>query len=125
MKHPYPSNIHIPFVTGVTNDNFSLTQKNVLKIEAELSALKSYVDCEFSALTSKIDIFSEIVLSDLHNKEHKNSQSQVFKKNITLLQNEKKKNQRKLLTNHYSKHKRPLEVLIRPNARTPSIVRKP
>ena len=91
MKHPYPSNIHIPFVTGVTNDNFSLTQKNILKIEAELSALKSYVDCEFSALTSKIDIFSEIVLSDLHNKEHKNSQSQVFKKNITLLQNEKKK----------------------------------
>ena len=59
MKHPYPSNIHIPFVTGVTNDNSSLTEKNILKIEAELSALESYVDCEFSALTSKIDIFSD------------------------------------------------------------------
>ena len=93
MKHPYPSNIHIPFVTGVTNDNSSLTEKNILKIKAELSALESYVDCEFSALTSKIDIFSDAIkndLSDLHTKEHKNSQSKVLKKNITLLQNEKK-----------------------------------
>ena len=52
-----PPNIHTPLVTSVTNYNSSLTQNNILKIQAQLSALKSYVDCELSALTFKIDIF--------------------------------------------------------------------
>ena len=41
----------------------------MLKIEAQLSALKVYLDCELSTLTSKIDTFSESlkhVLSSLH-----------------------------------------------------------
>ena len=62
----------------------------MLKLEAKLSVLKSYVDCEHSALTSKIDIFFysiKSVLSDLQNKEHENSQIEVPKKNTTL-QNE-------------------------------------
>ena len=86
-----PSNIHTPLVSSVTNDNSSLTQKNTLKIEAQLSALKSCPDCELSALTSKIHAFSDSIkniLSDLQNKERENSQIGVLKKNITLLQNE-------------------------------------
>ena len=85
------SNIHTLLVASVTNDNFSLTQKNILKIEAQLWALKSYVDCELSALASKIDFFSDSVkntLSDLQDKEQEDSQIEVLKKNITLLQNE-------------------------------------
>ena len=88
-----PSNIYTPLVTSVTNDNSLLTQQNILKIEAQLLALKNYVDCELSALTFKIDGFSDSiknVLSDLQNEEHENSQIEVLKKNITLLQNEKK-----------------------------------
>ena len=49
------------------------------------------IDCELSVLTSKIDIFYDSIkniLSVLQNKEHENSQIEVPKKNITLLQNE-------------------------------------
>ena len=53
-----PSDTHTPLVANVTNENSRLTQKNILKIEAQVSVLKSYVDCEISALTSKIDFFS-------------------------------------------------------------------
>ena len=83
--------IHTPLVASVTNENSTLTQKNSLKIEAQLSVLRSYVNYKLSALTSKIDVFSDSIkkaLSDLQNKEHKNSQIEVLKKNITLLQNE-------------------------------------
>ena len=44
----------------------------MLKIEAQLSALKSYVDCELSTLTSKIDAFSDSLkhaLANLQNRE--------------------------------------------------------
>ena len=88
-----PSNIYTPLVTSVTNDNSPLTQQNILKIEAQLLALKSYVDCELSALTFEIDGFSDSiknVLSDLQNEEHENSQIEILKKNVILLQNEKK-----------------------------------
>ena len=82
-----PTDIHALLVTSVTNDKFRLTQKNILKIEAKLSVLKSYVDCEFSALTSKIDVFYDSiknVVSDFKNKELENSEIEVLKKIITL-----------------------------------------
>ena len=84
-----PSNIHTPLVASITNDNSSLTQKNILKIEAHLSVLKSYVDCELATLTCKIEgFFDPTVLSDLQTKEHENRQIEVLKKNITLFRNE-------------------------------------
>ena len=86
-----PSNIHTPVLASVPNDNSSLTPKNILKMEAQLSVLKSYIDCKLAPLTSKIVVFSDSVknvLSDLQNKEHENSQIEVLKKNVTLLQNE-------------------------------------
>ena len=45
----------------------------MLKIEAQLSALKSYVDCELSMLTSKIDAFSDSLkhaLADIQKREN-------------------------------------------------------
>ena len=56
-----PSDIHSHLVASVTNDNSRLTQKNILKIEAQLLALKSYVERELSALTPKIDFFSDSI----------------------------------------------------------------
>ena len=77
-------------------------------------------------MTSKTDIFSDSiknVLSDLQNKEHENSQIEVFERNITLLQKEKK------IKGHYYRiitrnTEERCEVLIRPNAQTLSIIRK-
>ena len=56
-KTSTPSNIHTLLVASVKNDISALTQKIILEVEAELSVLKSHVDCELSALTSKIDGF--------------------------------------------------------------------
>ena len=56
-----PSDTHSHLVASVTNDNSRLTEKNILKIEAQLLALKSYVERELSALTPKIDFFSDSI----------------------------------------------------------------
>ena len=56
-KTSTPSNIHTLLVASVKNDISALTQKIILEVEAELSVLKSHVDCELSALTSKFDVF--------------------------------------------------------------------
>ena len=103
----------------ITNDNSRLIQKTILKTEAQLSVLQSYVDCELSALTSKIDMFSDSiknVLSDLQNKEHEKSQIEVLKKNITFLQNEiKSKDTYRIITRNTEDS---YEVLMRPNPQT-------
>ena len=83
-----PSDTHTPLVASAINVNSRLTLKSILKIEAHALVLTSYIECELSALTSKIEVFSDSirnVLSDLQNKKHKNGQ--VLKKNITFLQN--------------------------------------
>ena len=124
-----PSDTHFLLVASVMNDNFRLTQKNILKIDPQLSVLKkSYVDCELSASTSKIDVFSDSiknVLSNLQNKEHKKSQAEVLKKNITFLQNEIKLEDTTIeslletqnIEDHYA-------VLIRPNPQILSVDRQ-
>ena len=56
-KTSTPSNIHTLLVASVKNDISALTQKIILEVEAELSVLKSHVDCELSALTSTFDAF--------------------------------------------------------------------
>ena len=83
-----PSDTHTPLVASAINVNSRLTLKSILKIEAHALVLTSYIECELSALTSKIEVFSDSirnVLPDLQNKKHKNGQ--VLKKNITFLQN--------------------------------------
>ena len=43
----------------------------MLKIEAQLSVLKSYVDCEISTFTSKINAFSDSLKHALVNLQKK------------------------------------------------------
>ena len=45
----------------------------MLKIEAHLSVLKSYVDCELSTLTSKIKSFSDSLKNALGNLQKRES----------------------------------------------------
>ena len=63
----------------------------MLKIEAQLSALKSYVDCELSTLTSKIDAFSDSLkhaLANLQNRESNHANTDRLQQSITSLENE-------------------------------------
>ena len=101
-----PSDAHTPLVASITNYNSRLTQKNILKIDTQLSVLKNYVDCKLSALTSKIHVFSDSiknVLSNLQNKKHENSQIEVLTKNITFLMNETQKTLTTHLFGHFAK----------------------
>ena len=45
-----PTDIQIPIDNNNLNYTCNFTQKTILKIEGQLSALKSYVDCEFYTL---------------------------------------------------------------------------
>ena len=49
-----PTDIQTPINANDLNYTSNFTQKSMLKIEAQLSALKSYVNCELSTLISKI-----------------------------------------------------------------------
>ena len=63
----------------------------MLKIEAQLSALKSYVDCELSTLTSKIDAFSDSLkhaLANLQKRESNYANTDLLQQSIASLENE-------------------------------------
>ena len=69
----------------------------MLKIEAQLSTLKSYIDCELSTLTSKIDAFSDSLkhaLPNLQKRESNYAKTDLLQQNITLLKNELKSKDR-------------------------------
>ena len=66
---------------------------SMLKIEAQLSALKSYIDCELSTLTSKIDTFSDSLkhaLANLQKRESNYANTDLIQQSITSLENELK-----------------------------------
>ena len=65
----------------------------MLKIEAHLSVLKSYVNCELSTLTSKIESFSDLLentLGNLQKRESNYANTDLIQQNITSLENELK-----------------------------------
>ena len=69
----------------------------MLKIEAQLSALKSYVDCELSTLTSKIDAFSDSLkhaLANLQKRESICANTDLLQQSIASLENELKSKDR-------------------------------
>ena len=77
--------------------NLNATKNDILKVDAQLSALKSYVNCEFSILRNQIESFTGHTKMSLG---HENSNEDALHKNIAFLQNElieknkkKKKNQ--------------------------------
>ena len=58
----------------------------MLKIEAQLSVLKTYVDCELPTLTSKIDAFSGLLKNapeNLQKRESNNANTDLLQQNIT------------------------------------------
>ena len=59
------------------------------QIEAQLSALKSYVNCEISSLHSKIESISQSLQVTLKVfQERENKTNEIFHQNMTFLQNE-------------------------------------
>ena len=65
--------------------NLNVTKNDILKVEAQLSALKSYVNCEFSILRNQIESFTGHTKMSLG---HENSNEDALHKNIAFLQNE-------------------------------------
>ena len=83
--------MHNPITTNDLNESSNFTQKSMLKIEAQLSVLKSYLDCELSTLTSKIDAFSDLLknaLANLQKRESHYANTDLLQQNITSLENE-------------------------------------
>ena len=61
----------------------------LFQIEAQLSALKSYVNCEISSLHSKIESISQGLQVTLKVfQERENKTNEIFDQNMTFLQNE-------------------------------------
>ena len=91
-----PTDIQTPITANNLNDTSNFTQKSMLKIEAQLSALKSYGDCELSTLASKIDAFSDLLKHALANlqKRESNCANTDLQQNITSLENELKSKDR-------------------------------
>ena len=64
-------------------------KKHISKLEAQLSAIKSYINCEVSILTNKIESISndfEKRIKTLLGKEK--SKLEILQQNMALLQNE-------------------------------------
>ena len=69
----------------------------MLKIEAQLSALKSYVDCELSMLTSKINAFSDSLkhaIANLQKRQSNFANTDLLQQSIASLENELKSKDR-------------------------------
>ena len=92
-----PTDIQTHITTNNLNDSSNFTQKSMLKVEDQLSGLKSYVDCELSTLTSKINAFSDSLknaLVNLQKRESNYTNTDLFQQNITSLENELKSKDR-------------------------------
>ena len=92
-----PTDIQTPITANNLNDTSNFTQKSMLKIEAQLSALKSYGDCELSTLASKIDAFSDSLkqaLANLQKRESNYATTNLLQQSIASLENELKSKDR-------------------------------
>ena len=65
--------------------NINSSKNDILKVEAQLSALKSYVNCELSILRNQIESFTKDTKISL---DHENRNIDALHKNIAFLQNE-------------------------------------
>ena len=92
-----PTDIQTPITANNLNDTSKFTQKSMLKIEAQLSALKSYVDCELSMLTSKINAFSDSLkhaIANLQKRQSNFANTDLLQQSIASLENELKSKDR-------------------------------
>ena len=92
-----PTDIQTPIATSNLNDTSNFTQKFIIKIEAQLSVLKSYVDYELSTLPSKIEAFSDSLknaLANRHKRKSNYTNTDLLQQNIIFLENELKSKDR-------------------------------
>lgn len=61
---------------------------NFQKLEAELSSIKSYIKCEISILTQKIDSVKQNVYETRKDKEQRVKNTEILKDHLLFLQNE-------------------------------------
>ena len=66
----------------------------MVKIEVQLSILKSYVDWQLSRLTSKISDSLKKALANLQKRENNYANTYLLQQNITFLENELKSKNR-------------------------------
>ena len=77
-------------VEVVTKDNV-VNEKITLKFEAKISAIKNYIDCEFSEINKKLNLFSESMNKLLKTFEiHKTNHTSILGEDIEFLKNELK-----------------------------------
>ena len=91
-----PYDLQTPITINSLNETSNFTQKSMLKIEAQLSVLKSCVDCELSTLTSKIDDSLKHALADLQKRENNYANTDLLQPNITSLEKEIKSKDRNI-----------------------------
>ena len=87
-----PTDIQIPIATSNLNYICNFTKKTILKIEAQLSALKNYVDCKFSTLQKLMhfQIPSKNAIKNLQKRESNYTNTDLLHQNITSLKKELK-----------------------------------
>ena len=86
-----PTDIQTPITANDLNDTSKFTQNSMLNIEAQLSAQKSYVECEISTLTLKINAFSDSLkhaLANLQKRESNYANTDLLQQSIASLENE-------------------------------------
>ena len=65
LKNPVPSvNVEFPQPKHVIQNKNRLEEINALKLEAQLSALKSYINSELSTMNNKLDSFSQHLIKN-------------------------------------------------------------
>ena len=89
---PIAKDLETPTEKGevVTKDNV-VNEKITLKFEAKISAIKNYIDCEFSEINKKLNLFSESMNKLSKTFEiHKTNHTSILGEDIEFLKNELK-----------------------------------
>ena len=80
------SNVNTPLPQNKSNISFEEHQQFIYRIEAQMSALKSHMKCEWSTMSSKIDSLLEFVNTKVNNLNDQQKILETLRENIKLLQ---------------------------------------
>ena len=82
----FPIDIETPHSHNLINKSDPL--QSILKAEAQISALKSYVKCEISGLNNKMDSLNERFNHLMHNETSHSKAFELLQESVTFLQRE-------------------------------------
>ena len=80
------SNVKTPLPQNKSNISFEEHQEFIYRIEAQISALKSHMKCEWSTMSGKIDSLLEFVNTKVNNLNDQQKILETLRENIKLLQ---------------------------------------